>query len=693
MPRDHNEGICVSCKQHARISWHQIRVNGEIAPRCRSTTLCATCGETQRDQVPAAACSGRMWTDVRKELGDTGQYPTDDNGRYNIPAAHIIENVDERIANPVNQNRRRTGPKTAAVLQCVACGEEGKQSEMDEYGLALFGHLPTDCDRAKKQSRYVPWKERGVPWVKPDESDGRAARKVITWPTNDKEEPLGGPVCKRCFGRTVTMPEGKQLCTSARGAHAIEAARAEYRLLTGKEDAPPTVYHCMGENGEWVLPNDPNYLHGPVYLPGNWKPQGDWSRLCILRKENPWFKYTCAGLGMHPSDPDGRKPAAATSMVSTTTTATAAEEDNVQPTGPATAEQVAAILRNQVDQKKRDEEAAREREVAAHERKLILDQQKQILGMLRGIHTPETPTRDANERDADECNADDSNADDHGIEDNGLNTESETQEIPSSDTSTAMTCIEIHGLTGIPEAILKKCTDRCARRQPPVRKLDEGKKKSRESGRASETWYLAGLCTLKGGMAHPTDTVSELPQTTKRANPWSGGSTGTCRTCRRALKNLEGFEAAQKKAHDKTLLLAVDGSLRTLTYNQLRPILQEAYNTTSLRLKPPAVLPHSPRTTRAIVHGHNTNTQERRGTEDRRPTKRARRDADETLESLSEKVRVLTDQLRRFETLATMANVKAESTNELDLHDGIVTLGAMGLTPTTLPGTGARGGV
>lgn len=53
-----------------------------------------------------------------------------------------------------------------------------------------------------------------MPWVTAEEK----ARKVIAWPVNEKGEPLGGPVCKECFGRIVTTPEGKQMYTSARGA-------------------------------------------------------------------------------------------------------------------------------------------------------------------------------------------------------------------------------------------------------------------------------------------------------------------------------------------------------------------------------------------------------------------------------------------------------------------------------------------
>ena len=106
MPRKGNQAVCALCKGRARISWHQIRVNWVISSTCQSTSLCADCGEAQRDQEPAAACSGAMWSAARKALGQTGQYPTDKRGRYKIPKEDIIKNVDERIANPINRSRR-----------------------------------------------------------------------------------------------------------------------------------------------------------------------------------------------------------------------------------------------------------------------------------------------------------------------------------------------------------------------------------------------------------------------------------------------------------------------------------------------------------------------------------------------------------------------------------------------------------
>jgi hypothetical protein len=273
----------------------------------------------------------------------------------------MLPGAQSRKAPP---SRKGAGQK----LICVSCGGEGTKNELESFGLALYGHGPPDSK--KSGLRNASWAERSIPWIEV-EGEGRQTRITkINWPA------CGGSTCARC-ARKVVIPKGgsEPLAKTASGiATLIEAARGQYRE-DECGDAPPKVYSCVGKDGKWVVPMDSEYAHGPVLKPeGNWtSPELDkpW-RMESGSAGNPSFKYTCAGLHMHPSDPQCRKTAAATALVPTS--AAAAEGGYVRLKGPATAEQAAAILRNQ--------------EEAVRERKLILDQQKRILEMLQNLQTP-----------------------------------------------------------------------------------------------------------------------------------------------------------------------------------------------------------------------------------------------------------------------------------------------------------------
>ena len=316
-------------------------------------------------------------------------------------------------------------------LTCVGCRDRGKKTELETCGLALFGYASPD--NKKCDIRHAPWTVRDIPWIKATGA-GKLTRLEITWPREPKEGGAvwGGAVCQKCLDKVITPKgAGKPLARTAGGAaNIIEAARWHYRTNNGGSgSAPPTAYHCVGTDGGWVLPGDASYAHGPVMKPdGNWgKPPaaGKSWRMESTGAGCGWHQHTCAGSQMHPSDPACRKlppaTAAPTASAPTASAPTASAPTASAPTavvaagmgegataaaaadagaaarqiepavqeGPATHEQAAAILRNQVAQKQRDVAQKQRDEEAARERKIILDQNRAILELMQGMCTPE----------------------------------------------------------------------------------------------------------------------------------------------------------------------------------------------------------------------------------------------------------------------------------------------------------------
>ena len=227
MPRKNGHAVCKSCKQHARISWHQIRVNGVISSTCQSSSLCAKCGEVQRDQVPAAACSGAMWSAVRKALGETGQYPIDARKRYKIPMEDIIKNVDERIANPINQKSRRISTGASPTQSPVG---KPPQSGMDVQLPAVAAACAENTGQSPADSRPQTCLElHGLAGLIPLEALQECTAKCFRGKPAveaDKGQGFRGPVTMSLAG----------LCTMA--GKKYQEARELTRPLTTRADNP-----------------------------------------------------------------------------------------------------------------------------------------------------------------------------------------------------------------------------------------------------------------------------------------------------------------------------------------------------------------------------------------------------------------------------------------------------------------------
>ena len=112
--------------------------------------------------------------------------------------------------------------KTAEKVQCIACEKEGKKSELDEYGLALFGHLPTDSDKAKKQARYA-W--TAAVMYRDELSDSTNAITISSSPRMpgvDGTPALRLPRVDACPGPMSKTPPAD---TTNRGAHPLPTGR------------------------------------------------------------------------------------------------------------------------------------------------------------------------------------------------------------------------------------------------------------------------------------------------------------------------------------------------------------------------------------------------------------------------------------------------------------------------------------
>eukprot|EP01046_Picozoa_sp_COSAG06_P067304 COSAG06_NODE_17387_length_944_cov_1.172781_1_plen_252_part_10 len=224
---------------------------------------------------------------------------------------------------PSRKGQFAKGPDGKQNERCICCKLEGASlpagtGNCTQRGLQMLGHLDTKKDRAVKDLRFAPWNEREIEWIKKTETKKENAAKPggklnVNWPEGT------GPMCSTCADVCRTLPCGKALVPW----RYLESAWVQWRLQ-GDKEPPPFVYSCVAEDGSYVDADDERAKHGPVALPPGvpagkgrnvvpmstgreWdKPRPHWDKAV----GSPYFKATAMALGMHPSDPNRRLPAA-----------------------------------------------------------------------------------------------------------------------------------------------------------------------------------------------------------------------------------------------------------------------------------------------------------------------------------------------------------------------------------------------